>query len=754
MRSLKLTGLFAAVLGAACTGQIHDGTTGKGNGSGSTSSTPGGGSSSNGSGSTSGAGTTTPGAGTSSTPGGGATSTAGGGSAVDPGTVTAPPAPFEAATAIAAVRKVKNLLTGLAPTDQDVSTVSSSGAAGLQTLISNWVTQPEFQNQFRDKMLFLFRNLFQQTGFIATEDFKPQLLTNGGFDFGGTPGDDAFNLLVQNLGDSFARTAWGLVQEGKPFTEVLTTRRYMMTTGLKSLYLQIEMAREQRNSTTPVLAFKIDESGTEIPLEQTLDPASPNYLTFADVAPVNPGRTTSQTICRGTAGMVNAYTGYSVLFQVLLGYIRSIDDASGVQLCASHSTKPLFTQGDMADWQWVNTRTLNTGEAQLQPYDIIKLRTATELGLKLPRVGFYTTPAFLALWNTNDSNQHRVTANQTLLVALGQSFSGDNTIVPISQNGLDATHSVDGSECYGCHKGLDPLRQFWASQLDFNDRNDFPTRGNMGGPANPRPTTTGGVLAFGSVNESGANMYDLGPLIAKVNDMTVDGQPLNRFAIAITQRLCYFANSSPCTESDPEFRRIASSFQTSNFNFVALLKEMFSSPLVTGAKETASYADGGVTVSISRRDQLCAALSNRLERPDLCAQTVALPTSAQGTTQKTASTVPNDTFSRGSESPVTPTEPTLFYAAATEALCENLAPLLVDATTNTVWTSTNLTGVFDDMVTRVMGYPPSDTHHGPAVQILQDDYNATIAAKAKATDALRSTFSLACQSPTALSFGL
>jgi hypothetical protein len=58
------------------------------------------------------------------------------------------------------------------------------------------------------------------------------------------------------------------------------------------------------------------------------------------------------------------------------------------------------------------------------------------------------------------------------------------------------------------------------------------------------------------------------------------------------------------------------------------------------------------------------------------------------------------------------------------------------------------------MVTRVMGYPPSDPHHAPAVQILQDDYNANVAQKAKPTDALRSTFALACQSPTTLSFGL
>ena len=67
-------------------------------------------------------------------------------------------------------------------------------------------------------MVGFFRNMFQQTGFIPTEDFKLQLLQNGGFDFGGSTrnvGDDAFPRLVQNLQDSFAlhRLAAG---EGRP----------------------------------------------------------------------------------------------------------------------------------------------------------------------------------------------------------------------------------------------------------------------------------------------------------------------------------------------------------------------------------------------------------------------------------------------------------------------------------------------------------------------------------------------------------
>jgi hypothetical protein len=438
----------------------------------------------------------------------------------------------------------------------------------------------------------------------------------------------------------------------------------------------------------------------------------------------------------------------------MLGFIPSYSETQGVTTCQQHSSKPFFTSADMSDWQWVTTRPLNAGEAELLPYDLPALRTASELGLKLPRVGFFTTPAFLALWNTNDSNQHRVTANQTLLVALGQSFTSANSIIPISETGLDATHSVDGSECYGCHKSLDPMRQFWASQLDFNDRNDFPARGMMGTAANPRPTAIGGVFAFGSVNAPGASIRDLGALLAQVTDASDPTQPLSRFALALTQRLCYFANSAPCEESDSEFRRVALSFEHSNFNFFSLIKELFASPLVTGASATTTFTQAGIPVSIARRDQLCAALSNRLERPDLCSLAAVLPTTAQSAMNRTATSVPADAFSRGSEAPITAADPTLFYAAGTEAVCEGLAPLVVDAATNTVYTSANYATALPDMVTRVMGYPATDPHYATALQILQADYAANIAAKAKATDALRSTFALACQSPTTLSFGL
>jgi hypothetical protein len=706
----------------------------------------------NGSISNHGSGTITGGAGTS---GGGGN---GGSGVVDPGKVTAPTTPFDAKTAFYATSKVKNLLTGMPVTDGDLAKVTAKGAAGLQELISSWMTDMQLQPAVEAKMIGFFRNMFQQTGFIPTEDFKIQLLQNGGFDFGGSTrnvGDDAFPRLVQNLQDSFARTAWELVKDGRPFTETLTTTRFRMTTALKSLYIQIEMPADtnQRSTSTTVLNWSIDFSGAAIPIDQAL-----TNLVFSDEPPAMTSATNTGN-CRGTGTVASgAYKGTSVLFQRLLGFTPQLRDSSNTTICNDHPSKPYFSPDDVDDWQWVTiVPKANAADRTpvIQPYDLPSLRSATTLTLSLPRIGFYTTPAFLALWNTNDSNQHRVTANQTLLVALGQAFTTENTATPFSAAGLDANHAVAGSECVGCHVTLDPMRQFWANQFDYNDRNDF-TAATRNNPGNPRPTgTLVDEFAFGDVRATGSSINDLGTYLA----MVTDGAGLPRFGIAVTQQLCFFANSSPCSETDPEFRRIVGAFKDSTFNYAVLMKEFFSSPLVTGAAATSAVGPGQIPVSITRRDHLCAALSNRLGKPDICAQAVALPSSAQTSTARIASSVAADAFSRGAQSPVTPTEPTMFYRAATEMLCENLATQVVDASSGTIWMSSDIPGAINAMVETIMGYPPSHPLHAQAAQILMDHQTAAAAgasgsSSSKATVGLRSAFVLACESPRALGIGL
>ena len=678
---------------------------------------------------------------------------------VDPGKVTAPTTPFDAKTAFYATSKVKNLLTGMPITDDDLSKVTAKGAAGLQELVSTWMTATTdpYQTAVKDKMVGFFRNMFQQTGFIPTEDFKLQLLTNGGFDFGGTnrTGDDAFPVLVQNLQDSFALTAWQLVKEGRPFTEVLTTNRFRMTTALKSLYVQIELPNDtnQRSTSTTVLNWTIDYSGAAIPIEQSVQ-----SMVWSDELPATTAAGNRATCRGGTVVATGAFKGTSKLFQRLLGFTPELRDANNTTVCDDHPSKPLFTAQDLSDWTWVTIAPKASPADRtpvIQPYDLPALRAATTLTLSLPRYGFYTTPAFLALWNTNDSNQHRVTANQTLLVAFGQAFTAENTITPFTAAGLDGTHAVAGSECVGCHATLDPMRQFWANQLDYNDRNDF-AAASRNNPGNPRPT---GALvnefAFGDVRATGTSMADLGTYLMQVTD----GAGLPRFGISTVQQLCYYANSAPCSESDAEFRRIVGAFKNSSFNFAVLAKEFFSSPLVTGAAATGSFPAGEVPISIARRDHLCATLSNRLGKPDLCVQAAALPSNTQRTTNSIAASVAADAFSRGAQAPVTPSEPTMFYRAATEMLCENIAKQVVDAASGAIFLSSDIPGAINGMVETIMGYPPSHPLHAQAAQILMAHQVAAAAGasgstSSKATVGLQSAFALACESPRALGIGL
>ena len=485
-----------------------------------------------------------------------------------------------------------------------------------------------------------------------------------------------------------------------------------------------------------------------------------------------------------SGGFSNPTGGYAQLFQRLIGYTPRYPFL-GQPDCWEHPSKPYMTDGDVSDWRWVNIMPKTSSDAYIQPYDLPALRLASTIKLAMPRVGFYTTPAFLALWNTNDSNQHRVTMNQTLLAALGQSFTSDNNLTPLSEVGLASTHTTNSGECYGCHKSLDPMRMFFGNQYDFNDRNDFVANPFSGSQPNPRPT---GALqagfAFADVNwaapSTGTSLSDLGPLLLQATDQdTTDaGGPLPLFALSVAQQLCFWGNSNACSPSDPAFRAVVADFVSSKYNFPSLVKELFSSALMTGAAATATYpADSAgnatVPISISRQSHLCAALSNRMGVSDVCALQAAVPTSAQSTTVTIAGSVAADAFSRGSQTPVTPAYPDLFYRAATEELCENVAKLVVDATggpyTSSSTSCANGDGLLTKFVEQVMGLNPSDKLHDGALTILEN--HCALAAKVKTTttggglgggttstsaqtNAVRSTFVLACESPSSLGIGL
>ena len=101
----------------------------------------------------------------------------------------------------------------------------------------------------------------------------------------------------------------------------------------------------------------------------------------------------------------------------------------------------------------------------------------------------------------------------------------------------------------------------------------------------------------------------------------------------------------------------------------------------------------------------------------------------------------------------------MFYRAATEMLCENIAKQVVDGTAGPVYLSSDIPGAINGMVETVMGYPPSHPLHAQAAEILMAHQvaaaqGASGSTSSKATVGLQSAFALACESPRALGIGL
>ena len=135
--------------------------------------------------------------------------------------------------------------------------------------------------------------------------------------------------------------------------------------------------------------------------------------------------------------------------------------------------------------------------------------------------------------------------------------------MPPNLTAVDGMHAVSTSVCYGCHKSLDPMRQFWGNFYDFNDKAE-------GKRARAKPASVSATSPRTAPRcSTSANCW------RRVTDTQVDGPPLNRFALAMTQKLCFFANSSQCEETDPEMRRIARAFADADYDWKTLVRELF-----------------------------------------------------------------------------------------------------------------------------------------------------------------------------------
>jgi hypothetical protein len=643
----------------------------------------------------------------------------------------------------AGVAKVKNLLVGLPPTESELAAVRADSGA-LEPLIEQWMATPEYD----EKMLRFLSTAFQQSG-INWDELKPQFGGLGLPPFSQSSGRTA--PFLQNLAESFGRTAQQLVAENRSFTSTLTTRRFMMTPALMATYALIDALPlpdgvvgvvPQQPATQHDVTI---ESDTPIPFEESVDPNSPNFMRFYNPSiahPSFPNCPSHEIVFHGPIGadlLVSillssdfAPFDYDPATHTVLYNLPHPTNWISCRLPAPPAANAYLKDSDFTSWRMITIRAPRPGEATTSFYALPSLRTADELVLNVPRVGFFSTLSFFGQWSTNTSNQARVTINQTLIVSLGQPVDLSNPTTALSLAALDRTHAAPGTACYDCHRALDPMRQYFrqAYTLNYSVQKDT------------QQANLPGQFAFHDVAGSGRNIFDLGQKLAN--------HPL--FAAAWVQKLCTYANSAPCDDSDPEFMRIVSLFTASRFAWPVLVQELFSSPLVTGLTTAGSSTPAPETFPIARQAHLCALLSNRLGLPDACGlnATTVVPTDLQAV-HTVAATWPSDQYGRGNPTAVLANTPSLFTRTGLERLCSALADHTVD-TPGGRFLSARVTDAEQSLVTDLMGL--NQDRAQAALVILQDHYTHARSTGASSTEALKSTFILACLSPWVAGVGL
>ncbi len=642
--------------------------------------------------------------------------------------------PFQADPPSVYVAKVKNILVGLPPTDAEVKAVEANPAE-LKNLIDEWFALPQYQQ----KMLRFFELAFQQTQ-VSIIDFADQTYPRQA-DINASTAP----LLVGNAIESFARTMIEVNAESRPFTDAMTTSSLMMTPALMEFYAfldawQVDDAgkvTDRLRASDPNLTVTVEASQGPIPIAQTLDPSSPNYMHWYDPDVGQAASLVSQG-CKQDP-IVYAKAGADTLHYLMYGGLLA-DKGTSCPQYGGTAAAPQLTASDFDTWKMVTLRAPAQGESPTAFYDLGTLRSANELVLTLPRTGFFATPAFFANWQTNTSNQMRVTMNQTLIVATGAAVDGTDTTHPTSTPGLDAAHAGAGA-CFGCHQTLDPTRSIFASTYSWNYHEQ----------ADPTFSNQKGLFAFQGVIQAVSGAGNLGAVLAD--------HPL--FAQAWAQKLCYYANSAACEPGDPEFMRVVGVFKSSGYSWAALIRELLASPLTTNASATRTRLDEGEIIAVSRRDHLCAALNARLGFADVCALSPTSSGAALRTTiPEIVSGLPSDGYGRGAVAPVLPNQPTLFYRAGTENICEAAAALVIDvAGKNQIpkvkqWSSAQPDAAIADFVQDLMALTPSGARAAAAPNQLNSHFTAAVQSGASATAALQSTFTAACLAPSAVSIGM
>jgi len=630
---------------------------------------------------------------------------------------------FEPAAPFVYAAKIKTLLTGLGLTAEELDALTADPDV-LRSQINGWFDTP----QADDKLRRFFQTAFQQDGY--EEQALVDLWGYGNFQMGrlsdGTNVDETF---IRTFEESFARTVLDVVRTDRPFTEVLTTQTvYLTTAQMVGLALsddrEIDDDNKRRYDRSSAMIEQLVYTTASVPLSETLNPSSPNWMRFTIPAEGLPAG------CAGEAVKTNNDL-VRAAFAALFGFYTD----NGGCMPNDYRTAPILGEEALFDWRSVTIRAPGPGETPTMFWEVDEMRASNALVLRVPRLGFMTTPAFFATWPTNDANQARVTTNQTLIVALGKSFDSETTLVPAFDDALDDSHADPTTACWGCHVNLDPMRQYF--------RNSFTYYYHLQQDASVQALRPS--FAFQGVSVEGAPGEGIGSLAS-----TLSSHP--RFAPAWVQQACYFATSEACPEGSEEFQNVVNVFRQSGMSFRSMLVELLASPLVSAASCVEDA--GGDIPSVARARHFCATVSNRLGIPDACGTETYYRSERggqRGINRQLIEVIPDDSYSRGGEVPVVIADPNLFIRAAGEAMCERFAEMVV--TTDGRFPPNDPESAILAFVAELAGLPESDPRHAGVLDVLIRHYEQA-EAETNATNALRSTFIVACTSPSVLGMGL
>ncbi len=604
------------------------------------------------------------------------------------------------------IRRAKNMLTGLAPTQDELTRLEADPEAVMPELVAEWSETPEFDA----KMAEFFTHALQQ---IPETDrhLGAQLRDNSG---GQANLPDA---LERNLEEAFVRTAVELVRQGKPFNEIARTRSWQMTTAMMSFLAATDTHPDDAAGMIPTFyKTPITHNGIDFDADT---PAATQIANLTFYAP-RLGEPKNQ----GGNALPCSDHPYS-FHHMNRGRTDLKKQWFDLIVAAMGSTTPnicplgveIFRESDFSDWREVTMVDSDSPDPSLA-YDPIRLRSRNTLPLRVKRNGFYTSPAFLASWETNEDNSFRVTTQQTLIVGTGLAFEDQDVTTPLGDEGLAEAHAAPNTQCYACHKNLDPLRNFFAR--DFTYPFYRPVQANNYAPMEAS-------FSFQGHTGSGESLLDLGKHIAE--------HPY--FARGWTQKMCFYVNSAECDTSDPEFTRIAQAFEDSNFDFKTLIVELMSSPLTTGARCEGTFERELAPPSVARRRHLCATLVNRTGANNVCTNT---------NTSRLLTTLPQDSWSRGNTVPNQPAAPSLFYAATLDAFCQRVATLVVNVNGSQLQSS-QMESSLEFLVTDIMGLPTGDPRHAPVLATLQQVVTDADGTGANERDQLRTAFTVTCNSP-------